>query len=1235
MIDTNNSFTNKISLNCLQINLQHCKNASLNLSQVLIDLNIDIALIQEPYAITNKFNNEIFIPNIPVDYTVHHNLNVDHAYGAVILAKKYLKAENTAVPNSNSIIGVKLNLYPNLNFISAYCRPSLCLNYNLSFIENITNFKQTIIGMDSNARNKLWNSKFTDKRGVELESFIEKKTLNIANTPCNKLEYIPKKTAMVDLTLMGDNVNISNWHFLLEDSHSDHPLIQFEVAVGKPKNFFETKPVPKLKNIDKIKFIKKIECKIKTIVNELPNITTKHNLDSIIGKLTDIITISAKQSKLPSNKISKSKLDFWSEELLELRSKLRDAKELAFKTNNDVNYKIHSDLKAEYQRLLRKSKSKAFENHCTVELNNDPFKGLKKLAASQGGKDIPGELIINGQSITEKEAIVKELCKSFFPNEKQKGHFQEKTVQDYKSYTREPNQSIPPLITKVELKNSIFSLNSKSAPGTDGIGIDIIQLAYSIISDVLLSIYNLCIKFNYYPKNWKIAKVTILKKPNKTSYKDVKSYRPISVLNTLGKIFEKIIYDRLAWLAEKDKWFGVNQHGFREGKSTETAMHSLANTIETNFKNKILTSVIFLDISGAFDCAWPPAILAALAKYKCPIYLIKIIESLFHNREANITIDDFIFKYIVTIGCPQGGILSPFLWIILAEQLINLSFPFQFKIIGYADDIALVAMHKVLQISIANLQIMCNEIFKNCDNVLLDINPLKSIFMIFCKRCLMEVETQAVSVKIKETQILPSNSTKFVGFEVDSKLNWKNHVESKCLATLRVIRNLKYCLRRTWGLNTQTLKKLYKSIVVPKLLYGVSVWSSCLTKRWCINKLRSTQYHIVKSITRSYKTAHKESLLIISNLLPIDIFAMEFAALRYFAFKNSQFSISSAKAIEHTFSDCDLVNVSATESSRIFRSRNHPPWLASAITYQDSMTAVEIEGLLRKPNTLNILASTTSKEKAITARIIYGSSSANIYDSQEVVLPKFTSATQAEIGALQLAIQYAISKKAQYGTCNIFSISKAALNRVTTFKKISKPAAVSREMLLENTSFISLHGLKSNDLSTLGGSNIQIATSDISLTETKMSPSSLQLIVRKKTNALWKKEWAESTKGAITKKFFPSPTDAFILERTYISHQTTQLLTGHCQLNYYFFKIKKITSPLCDCGHENETIEHYLFSCTRFTTQRKLLKDVWWKNTAVYPPPLSTIATTPAIWKELLQFVKATRRLDHTREVDQ
>ena len=181
------------SLLCLQVNLQHSKIASANLSQVLLDLDIDIALIQEPYAITNKFNNELFIPNIPNNFSIHHSLNKDHAFGAIILAKKALKAVNIAKPSTNNFIGVKLNKYPSVKFVSAYCRPSLGLNHSLKLIENFKDLKNTIIGMDSNSKNKLWNSKYTDKKGECLELFLDKHRLNVANIPISKLKYIPKK----------------------------------------------------------------------------------------------------------------------------------------------------------------------------------------------------------------------------------------------------------------------------------------------------------------------------------------------------------------------------------------------------------------------------------------------------------------------------------------------------------------------------------------------------------------------------------------------------------------------------------------------------------------------------------------------------------------------------------------------------------------------------------------------------------------------------------------------------------------------------------------------------------------------------------------------------------------------------------------------------------------------------------------------------------------------------------
>ena len=72
----------------------------------------------------------------------------------------------------------------------------------------------------------------------------------------------------------------------------------------------------------------------------------------------------------------------------------------------------------------------------------------------------------------------------------------------------------------------------------------------------------------------------ILKKANKAVYNLVSSFRPISILNALSKIFEKIILVRLKVLAAEQNWFSENQHGFCAGKSTETATLSLVSTIE-------------------------------------------------------------------------------------------------------------------------------------------------------------------------------------------------------------------------------------------------------------------------------------------------------------------------------------------------------------------------------------------------------------------------------------------------------------------------------------------------------------------------------------------------------------------------------------------------------------------------------------------------------------------------------
>ena len=127
-------------------------------------------------------------------------------------------------------------------------------------------------------------------------------------------------------------------------------------------------------------------------------------------------------------------------------------------------------------------------------------------------------------------------------------------------------------------------------------------------------------------------------------------------------------------------------------------------------------------------------ILRGLICKDCPRYLTKLIEAFLLDRTATISSDDEELCTTLEVGCPQGSILSPFLWNILLESLFLLSFSFDFKIIAYADDILLCATSVLAHLAVNNLQLMCNSVVDWGLNSKLSFNALKTVFMVFSRK---------------------------------------------------------------------------------------------------------------------------------------------------------------------------------------------------------------------------------------------------------------------------------------------------------------------------------------------------------------------------------------------------------------------------------------------------------------------------------------------------------------------
>lgn len=120
----------------------------------------------------------------------------------------------------------------------------------------------------------------------------------------------------------------------------------------------------------------------------------------------------------------------------------------------------------------------------------------------------------------------------------------------------------------------------------------------------------------------------------------------------------------------------------------------------------------FLDIKSAFDCAWHPAILQALAHKSCPPYLICMVHSFLSNRRATLLGAGTEHTVHLENGCPQGSVLSPILWITLMDKVLRITLDFPFRLVGYADDLTAACHHRDPLIATKRAEVVCEAVVR-------------------------------------------------------------------------------------------------------------------------------------------------------------------------------------------------------------------------------------------------------------------------------------------------------------------------------------------------------------------------------------------------------------------------------------------------------------------------------------------------------------------------------------------
>ena len=248
-----------------------------------------------------------------------------------------------------------------------------------------------------------------------------------------------------------------------------------------------------------------------------------------------------------------------------------------------------------------------------------------------------------------------------------------------------PGLSLP--FTSSELSSAVSALPPRKAVGPDLVPYEFLRALPSASLDLLLEIYNQSWSSGSFPTAWKMSTLLPFPKPGK-DLSSPSGYRPIVLLQCVGKLLERLVCTRLRWWTESWCSLVAEQCGFHQGRGTIDVLLQLEHAIHDTYRSQGVMLALFLDITGAFDYVSHLGILYKLSTMGVTGLPLSWFSSFLNNRTSSISVGGAqSAPFVIRRGVPQGSVLSPLLFNVLLSDLPR---PPATSLLVYTDNLALI-----------------------------------------------------------------------------------------------------------------------------------------------------------------------------------------------------------------------------------------------------------------------------------------------------------------------------------------------------------------------------------------------------------------------------------------------------------------------------------------------------------------------------------------------------------------